>query len=148
MVLSVGVNRGTELYDIARWSDGSRVFCMLEYFPMKVLLVDDYSATTDLLADVACSMGHAVTKAYSGADALVAAGGDGAFDFILLDIGLPDINGHELCLRLRASEKYASRRIFSMTAYDDVRERFDMSCFDGQLSKPLSLKEFESLLSG
>ncbi len=83
---------------------------------MKVLLVDDYRTTTDLLADVACSMGHAVTRAYSGAEALAAAGGEGAFEFILLDIGLPDINGHELCMRLRASEKYASRRIFSITA--------------------------------
>ena len=33
---------------------------------MKVLLVDDYRVTTDLLADVACSMGHSVTTAYSG----------------------------------------------------------------------------------
>ncbi len=86
-------------------SDGPRVFCMFECFPTNVLLVDDYSATTDLLADVACSMGHAVTKAYSGAVALVASGGDGAFDFVLANIGLPDINGHEVCLRLRASEK-------------------------------------------
>jgi two-component system OmpR family response regulator len=115
---------------------------------MKVLLVDDYRTTTDLLADVACSMGHAVTRAYSGAEALAAAGGEGAFEFILLDIGLPDINGHELCMRLRASERYASRRIFSITAHDDVHERFDMSCFDGQLTKPLSLGDFESLLSG
>ena len=43
---------------------------------MKVLLVDDYRTTTDLLADVACSMGHAVTRAYSGAEALAAAGGN------------------------------------------------------------------------
>jgi CheY-like chemotaxis protein len=115
---------------------------------MKVLLVDDCRTTIDLLADVACSMGHTVTRAYTGVDALVAASGEGVFELILLDIGLPDINGHELCMRLRASEKYASRRIFSMTAHDDVGERFDMSCFDGQLLKPVSLKEFESLLAG
>jgi CheY-like chemotaxis protein len=115
---------------------------------MKVLVVDDYRTTTDLLADVACSLGHAVTRAYTGKEALVAANGEGAFELILLDIGLPDMNGHELCMRLRASEKYASRRIFSLTAHDDVHERFDMSCFDGQLSKPLSLEVFESLLSG
>ncbi|CAB3807195.1 response regulator [Pararobbsia alpina] len=115
---------------------------------MKVLLVDDYRTSTDSLANVACSMGHAVTRAYTGLDALVAASGEGAFELILLDIGLPDINGHELCMRLRASEKYASRRIFSLTADEDVGERFDMSCFDGQLLKPLSLEEFESLLAG
>jgi DNA-binding response OmpR family regulator len=115
---------------------------------MKVLLVDDCRATTDLLADVARLMGHSVARAYTGAEALIAASGEGAFELIVLDIGLPDINGYELCLRLRASEKYGSRRIFSMTAYDDVCERFDMSCFDGQLSKPLSLKDFEALLSG
>lgn len=77
----------------------------------------------------------------------MAASGEGVFELVLLDIDLPDFNGHELCMRLRASEKYASRSIFSLTAHDDVQERFDMSCFDGQLLKPLSLKDFESLLS-
>ncbi|GJH13687.1 response regulator [Caballeronia novacaledonica] len=114
---------------------------------MKLLLVDDYSATTDLLAEIARSRGHQVTLACNASEALVATSGEGVFELILLDIGLPDINGHELCMRLRASEKYASRSIFSLTAHDDVDERFDMSCFDGQLLKPLSLNDFESLLA-
>ncbi|GAB5096769.1 response regulator [Caballeronia sp. LP006] len=115
---------------------------------MKVLVVDDYTDTTDMLAEIAGSMGHAVTRAYTGTEALKAAAGEGAFELILLDIGLPDINGHALCMRLRASEKYASRRIFSLTAHDDIHEHFDMSCFDGHLSKPLSVAAIESLLSG
>ncbi|SAL82519.1 PAS/PAC sensor hybrid histidine kinase [Caballeronia choica] len=114
---------------------------------MNVLLVDDYRLTTDLLADVACSMGHSVTTAYSGAEALAAANGEWTFDLILLDIALPDINGHELCVRLRASEKYASRRIVSLSADAELCERFNMSCFDDSLLKPLSLSEFECVLS-
>jgi DNA-binding response OmpR family regulator len=73
--------------------------------------------------------------------------GSTPFDLILLDIALPDISGHEVCLRLRASERYASRRIVSLSAHVDLCDHFDMSCFDGHLLKPLALSEFESLLS-
>ncbi|SEB93624.1 Response regulator receiver domain-containing protein [Burkholderia sp. WP9] len=114
---------------------------------MKVLLVDDYRATTDVLADIACAMGHAVSKAYSGFEALEVTREEGGFDLILLDIALPDMNGYEVCLRLRASEKYASRRIISLSADVDLCDHFDMSCFDGALLKPLALSEFEALLS-
>jgi two-component system OmpR family response regulator len=114
---------------------------------MNILLVDDYRATTEVLADVARSMGHAVSQAYSGVEALVVTTGEGPFDLILLGIALPDISGHEVCLRLRASERYASRRIVSLSAHVDLCDHFDMSCFDGCLLKPLALSEFESLLS-
>ncbi|SEB95340.1 Response regulator receiver domain-containing protein [Burkholderia sp. WP9] len=114
---------------------------------MKVLLVDDYRATTDVLADIACAMGHAASKAYCGSDALAAASEEGGFDLIVLEIALPDLTGYEVCLRLRASEKYASRRIISLSADADLRDHLDMSCFDGSLLKPLALCEFEALLS-
>lgn len=130
------VNRGDRKYHGSVWST-----------LMNILLVDDYRATTEVLADVARSMGHAVSQAYSGVEALVVSTGEGPFDLILLDIALPDISGHEVCLRLRASERYASRRIVSLSAHVDLCDHFDMSCFDGCLLKPLALSEFESLLS-
>jgi two-component system, OmpR family, response regulator len=130
------VNRGDRKYHGSVWST-----------LMNILLVDDYRATTEVLADVARSMGHAVSQAYSGVEALVVTTGEGPFDLILLDIALPDISGHEVCLRLRASERYASRRIVSLSAHVDLCDHFDMSCFDGHLLKPLALSEFESLLS-
>jgi DNA-binding response OmpR family regulator len=114
---------------------------------MNILLVDDCRATTDMLADIACAMGHTASKAYCGSEALTAAGEEGRFDLILLDIALPDMNGYEVCLRLRASEKYASRRIISLSADADLFDHYDMSCFDGSLLKPLALSEFKSLLS-
>jgi CheY-like chemotaxis protein len=129
------VNRGDRKYHGSVWST-----------LMKVLLVDDYRATTEVLADVARSMGHAVSQSYSGVEALVATTGR-AFDLILLDIALPDISGYEVCLQLRASERYASRPIVSLSAHADLCDHFDMSCFDGYLLKPLALSEFESLLS-
>ncbi|MFL9937130.1 hypothetical protein P0D88_51385 [Paraburkholderia sp. RL18-103-BIB-C] len=43
---------------------------------MKVLQVDDYRPTIGSLADAACSMGHAATRAYTGVGALVAASGE------------------------------------------------------------------------
>ena len=114
---------------------------------MNILLVDDYRATTDMLADIACAMGHTASKAYCGSEALTAASEEGGFDLILLDIALPDMNGYEVCLRLRASEKYASRRIIALSADADLCDHYDMSCFDGSLLKPLALSEFKSLLS-
>lgn len=114
---------------------------------MNVLLVDDYWVTTDLLADVVFSMGHSVKTTYSAAEPLATTSGEATFDLILLNIALPDINGHERCLWLRLSEKYASRRTIYLSAHVDLCERFGMSCFDDSLLKPLSLSEFECVLS-
>ncbi len=66
-----------------------------------VLLVEDEPAIADTLVYALETECFDVTHALTGADALAAAGRE-KFDFAILDIGLPDITGLDVCQRLRA----------------------------------------------
>ncbi|MGE3269118.1 MAG: response regulator [Chloroflexota bacterium] len=67
----------------------------------KLLIVDDDALMTDSLGFLLQQEGYQVTVASSGAEALAAAR-DVTPDLVLLDVGLPDLNGIEVCRRLRA----------------------------------------------
>src|SRR5690348_4926759 len=65
-----------------------------------VLVVEDDGTIGDVVASSLRSHGYAVELARTGAAALDAACGPG-FDLVLLDLGLPDLDGVEVCRRLR-----------------------------------------------
>jgi diguanylate cyclase (GGDEF)-like protein len=71
----------------------------------RILVVDDQADNVEVLAE-ALKTKHDVLAASSGAEALALAPG---VDLILLDVRMPDINGLEVCRRLRSEE--ATRRI-------------------------------------
>jgi len=70
--------------------------------PGRILVVDDVPRNVRLLAAVLTGVGYEVLSAGSGAEALEAVGRD-APDLVLLDIRMPDIDGYEVCRRLRAN---------------------------------------------
>ena len=67
----------------------------------RVLVVDDESSITDLLSTALRYMGYEVTTARTGMSALEAASRTPP-DVVVLDVMLPDIDGFEVCRRLRA----------------------------------------------
>ena len=67
---------------------------------MRALVVEDDLLLADGLTAVLSRAGHAVVRAASGAQADVLLKGE-EFEFVILDIGLPDIDGFELLDRLR-----------------------------------------------
>src|SRR5687768_16571273 len=70
--------------------------------PMRrVLVVDDHRDVADTLCDVMLQLGYEARTAYDGATALATAS-DFDADIVVLDLRLPDIDGHEVCRRLRA----------------------------------------------
>jgi DNA-binding response OmpR family regulator len=69
--------------------------------PGRVLVVDDVPRNVRLLAAVLTGAGYEVVQAGSGAEAIEAVARD-APDLVLLDIRMPDIDGYEVCRRLRA----------------------------------------------
>jgi DNA-binding response OmpR family regulator len=73
---------------------------------VKVVLVDDSDAVRDALAAALRAAGYRVTGVGTGAAALEAVTGPDAAsdppDIVLLDLGLPDLDGVEVCRRLRA----------------------------------------------
>jgi len=110
---------------------------------MRILVVEDDSLLADGLTSALTRTGHAVVQAHSGrhADTLLATE---EYDLIVLDIGLPDIDGFEVLRRLRSRKSVAN--VLVLTARDAVEDRvhgLDLGA-DDYLTKPFSVSEFEA----
>ncbi|WP_181807067.1 response regulator transcription factor [Streptomyces shenzhenensis] len=88
---------------------------------MRLLLVEDDNHVAAALSAVLARHGFSVTHARSGEEALRALvpEGDG-YDVVLLDLGLPDQDGYEVCGKIR---KRTSTPVIMVTARSDVRSR-------------------------
>ena len=89
---------------------------------MRLLLVEDDNRVAAALSAVLAKHGFDVTHARSGEEALRALLPDGGppFTVVLLDLGLPDQDGFEVCSRIRRS---TDTRVIIVTARADVRSR-------------------------
>jgi len=87
---------------------------------MRVLIVEDEEKLAALIARFLREGGMAVDVAATGEDALWMAGAT-AYDAIMLDVGLPGIDGFEVCRRLRAEQVWAP--ILILTSRDAVPDR-------------------------
>jgi PAS domain S-box-containing protein len=115
--------------------------------PSRVLVVDDNVDAADVMAMMLemhdC---HAVTV-NTGMDALAAST---AFlpDMILLDIGLPDMDGYEVARRLRADPRTAEVILVALTGWGSASDRLRSAAagFDAHLTKPVEVATILSLL--
>ncbi|HEV2219706.1 MAG TPA: response regulator, partial [Casimicrobiaceae bacterium] len=110
---------------------------------MRILVVEDDSLLADGLVSVLSRAGHSVEHAASGrlADSLLERE---SYDLVVLDVGLPDIDGFEVLRRLRA--RRSSAGVLVLTARDAVDDRvrgLDLGAND-YLTKPFSVTEFEA----
>lgn len=113
---------------------------------MRILLVDDNRDAADMLADLLQLYGHEVRTSYTGAHALAAAP-VWRPDTVFLDIGLPDMSGHEVALRLRAMPELARAKIVALTGYGSAydKQRALESVFDAYFVKPIDAAQLETL---
>jgi len=112
----------------------------------KIVLVDDNEPAAKGLAALLSRRGHTVSIALTGEEALKKVAAEKP-DLLILDIGLPDIDGYEVAKRLRGT---ASRpeKIIALTGYgqDNDKTKGAEAGFDAHLVKPVSLKDIEELL--
>jgi two-component system CheB/CheR fusion protein len=113
--------------------------------PRRVLVVDDERDAAVTLAELLHSYGHDTRVAYDGRTAVDMVRSF-APDVVLLDLGLPDIDGYEVAKRIRAEARRAIRLI-AVTGYqrDDVRLR--EASFDDHVIKPHCLERLAVLLA-
>jgi two-component system, OmpR family, response regulator len=107
---------------------------------VRVLVVEDETKMAALVRRGLQEDGHAVDVVRDGEDA-VWMGTEHPYDAILLDVMLPDINGFEVCRRLRAAGRWAP--VLMLTARDGVTDRvrgLDAGA-DDYLTKPFALAE-------
>jgi PAS domain S-box-containing protein len=115
----------------------------------RVLIVDDNEDAANSLAMVLQFDGHDVKVVYSGAQALECAL---AFkpEIVLLDVGLPGMDGYEVASRLRAEVALDPLRLIAVTGYgrDADRKRSEMAGFECHLVKPIDFSALLRLLAG
>jgi len=115
----------------------------------KVLVVDDNVDAVTSLATLLTLSGHRVVSAHNGRDALRQAADDPP-DTILLDLGLPGMDGYEVARRLRALPALASTRLIAMTGYgqEEDRRATGEAGFDGHLVKPVEYADLLKAIEG
>jgi len=115
--------------------------------PRRLLIVDDNQDTAESLSMLLELMGHEVSTAHDGLAAIAAASKSHP-DVILLDIGLPKLNGYETARRIREEAWGKSMHLIAVTGWgqDDDRTRAKEAGFDHHLTKPLDIPTLQRLL--
>jgi len=113
----------------------------------RVLVVDDNVDSADSIAMLLQISGHEVRVAYSGQDALETAA-EYLPDIILLDIGLPGIDGYEVARRLRSHAQLERVKLIAVTGYGQEADRLQSqeAGFDYHLVKPVDAQKLQDLL--
>ncbi|MCX7143849.1 MAG: ATP-binding protein [Proteobacteria bacterium] len=112
--------------------------------PLKVLLAEDNAINWQLDKALLKKMGHTVTLAENGKEALAALSKD-PFDLVLMDIQMPVMNGEEALAVVRERERGTDTRlpVIALTAYalKGDEEKYLGEGFDGYVSKPLEVNK-------
>jgi signal transduction histidine kinase/CheY-like chemotaxis protein len=116
---------------------------------LKILLADDNIINQRFVMRVLEKEGHAVTAVNNGKEAL-AAGVQGKFDAILMDVQMPEMSGFEATIAIREVEKSTQSHIpiIAMTAHNmkGDKEKCLMAGMDAYISKPIIIPEFLKVL--
>ena len=119
---------------------------------LRVLIVDDNQDNVDSLRLLLGLMGHNVRVALEGMEGIRVAE-EFRPDVVLLDIGMPNLDGHEVCRRIRAHDWGRSMVLIAQTGWgqDEDRRRTQAAGFDWHLVKPINhaaLTEMLARISG
>jgi signal transduction histidine kinase/ActR/RegA family two-component response regulator len=113
----------------------------------RILVVDDSVDSAEALAKLLGILGHDVQTAYDGLAALEAAQLK-VPDVMMLDIGMPRMNGFDVARRIRSDSALKGVFLIAMTGYgqEDDRRRSQESGFDAHLVKPALLDDLRAVL--
>jgi PAS domain S-box-containing protein len=112
----------------------------------RMLVVDDNADAADSLAEILRLNGHDAQTAYDGRQALERLRA-AHVDVVLLDIGLPEMDGYEVARRLRA--EHGGLALVAITGYGqaaDVQRAKDAG-FDAHITKPVAFDELARVLA-
>ncbi len=113
----------------------------------RVLVVEDNLDAVRSLALVLREMGHQVEYAINGYAGLEAAKRFNP-EFVILDLGLPGMDGFEFCRRVKRDPELSSARVIALTGYsqEDYRRRSEEAGCEEHLLKPVDLDVLQRLL--
>ena len=108
-----------------------------------ILVIDDNSASLELMTYLLRSRGHRVSAAADGLQGLNAALTD-SYHVILCDLALPNMDGHEIARRLKSDTVSGATPLVAVTACAMAcdAQRALAAGFDGYISKPIEPERF------
>jgi CheY-like chemotaxis protein len=118
--------------------------------PLRVLVVDDDPLSRSFQTHLLSLLGHQA-RAQGDPEQALAQALSGEFDLLLLDLGMPGLDGFEVLRRLRANEAQAQRRplaVVAVTGYaaDTDRQRCLAAGFNDHLAKPIQAATLSGML--
>jgi PAS domain S-box-containing protein len=115
--------------------------------PVRLLVVEDNVDVAEGLTMLLELLGHRVRVAHEGVAALEAARAS-VPDIMLIDIGLPGMNGYELAQSARQDSRLKSVVLVALTGYgrEEDKQRAMAAGFDDHLVKPLTVEAFQNML--
>jgi PAS domain S-box-containing protein len=113
----------------------------------RVLVVDDNRDAADVLCMALSMLDYSVAQHYDGAS-MLAAGAEFLPDVVILDIGLPDMNGYEVAREIRARPWGANILLIAATGWGQQRDKDAASAagFDLHMVKPLNFDDLETAI--
>ena len=114
----------------------------------RILVVDDNEDAASSLAALLRLSGHEVQVSYDGESALRLSGAM-LPDIVVLDLGMPGMNGYEVARRLRQSAAAKLPRIIALSGYGAEADRIESrrAGFDHHLTKPVQLETLQGLIN-
>ena len=116
---------------------------------LRILIADDLRDNADSLSAYFRSANHEVRTAYDGAEALALAA-EFHPQAVFLDIGMPKLNGHEVCRNIREEDWGKDVFIVAVTGWGQETDRrlTSEAGFDHHLVKPVEISELLDIVSG
>jgi two-component system CheB/CheR fusion protein len=114
----------------------------------RILIVDDNRDAARMLSRLLSLSGHQTQLAFDGEEAVEQAM-KFAPDVVLLDIGLPKLNGYDACRAILANSKQAKPQVVALTGWgqEDDRAKSREAGFCAHLTKPIRFEELKALLA-
>lgn len=114
----------------------------------RILVVDDNLDSANSLAEILTILGNETFVAHDGNQAISTAEAEKP-DFIIMDIGMPKLNGYDACRQIRSKSWGKSIPIYAMTGWgqEEDRRKSAEAGFDGHLVKPISINDVKILLA-
>jgi len=115
--------------------------------PMKILIVDDNQDGANTLADMIRELGHTVTAAYDGSNAIILLENE-VFDLAFLDLGLPDKSGVEVALTVSKKVLNDKIKLIALTGLSRKEDKFltKAAGFSEHLVKPIRFNDLIRLI--
>ena len=112
----------------------------------RILVVDDNEDAAGTVAELLEMLGNEVAMVHDGAGA-VAQAAQFRPDVVLLDIGLPDINGYEVARRIRKLEGVRQPLLIALTGWGQKSDKLmaQQAGFDRHWTKPVDAKRLQEL---